>query len=541
MNHFDLVVINAHVITMDADHPVTTAFAVSSGRIAAVGAGVETATAARVIDAGGLTILPGFNDAHCHTVWYGLSAAELDVSSHTTLTTVYAALEERIASSQPGDWVVANGFNHHQFNGAYPQLSVLDRIAPRNPIFIRHNSGHSCVVNSVALRSAGISSQEGSLPSDVVCDAEGRPSGLLQERAQEHVQALFYPHAQEKIVAAIDRGTSAYAAQGITSFTEAGIGGGWIGHSGIEAAAYQRARREGKLRARAQLMVALDTLHSVQSHTDDGFGIGLDLGLHTGFGDEWLSLGPAKVFLDGSLFAESAAMTESYCSHENKLGSLQMDEATLRGRITDAYRSGWSIAAHAIGDRAVDLALDIFDEVVRQFGPPVVPNRIEHGGVIRPDQLKRLAAQGIIVVPQASFFDKFGDHMAASLGPERTQWAYRGKSLLDAGLVLPGSSDRPVVEGSPLRGVKAFAERKTETGRILGPAERLSIGEALYAYTMGSAVATGSAATKGSISVGKLADFVALDRNPLASQTDQLDTIEILATAVGGTYTYGEL
>lgn len=536
---FDLVIENANVLTMDGSLPQTTAFAVTSGRIAAVGSEVSEAPARRTINARGLTVTPGFNDAHCHTAWFGLSLDDVDLSAANSLDTVYSAIASRAAHTQPGEWVVAAGFNHHQCDGQFPDLSRLDAAAPENPVFIRHNSGHACVVNSTALQRAGIGA--GSMEAGVVLDGALNPTGVLEETAQEKVQALFLPYALQRIVAAIDAATGVYASQGITSFTEAGIGGGWIGHSGIEAAAYQQARREGKLHARAQLMVALDVLHLVSSHPSDAFGIGLDLGLHTGFGDDWLALGPAKVFLDGSLFAETAAMTESYCSHEHKLGYLQTDEATLRQRILDACASGWSIAAHAIGDRAIDLALDILGQAATTFGAPAVPNRIEHGAVIRPDQLQRLAEQKLVVVPQASFFQKFGGSMIRSLGSERSMWAYRAKSLLDAGLILPGSSDRPVVDGSPLRGMQAFVDRAIDGGRMLAPDERLSVSQAIHAYTMGSAEATGAGANKGSITAGKLADFVFLDGNPLTLGNAPLDSLTPLATLVGGEFSYGEI
>ncbi|HEY8295336.1 MAG TPA: amidohydrolase family protein, partial [Micrococcaceae bacterium] len=316
-----------------------------------------------------------------------------------------------------------------------------------------------------------------------------------------------------------------------------------IGHSPVELAAYQRARRNGKLHARAQLMPAIDVLHGLQGHPDDQTGLGLDLGISTGFGDGYVSLGPAKVFLDGSLFGETAALTEDYCGHAHgNKGYFQADPELMRQRILAAYSSGWSIAAHAIGDRAVDLAIDILTECQDTYGTPVMPNRIEHCSVTRPDQLPRLRSAGIAVTPQAGFFGPMGDQMTSSLGAARAAWSYRAASFLEAGILLAGSSDRPVADGNVLRCMQAFVDRRTSSGRVFGdPAERISARQALAAYTVNAARATGSFADKGSLAAGKLADFAVLAASPLAVPGAEISGIKVLATMVGGAFTHNEL
>lgn len=546
----DLIIHNATVLTMDERHPTAGAIGVAGGRIVAVGhdladAGLADASATRSVDAAGLTVLPGFNDAHCHSAWFGLSLTEIDCAPLTRLDDVYAAIATRAAATPAGTWLVAAGYNHHAFGGLYPDIERLDALAPHHPIYIRHNSGHACIVNSLALERAGFLSpdrvvQDGAI---AVRDAAGRFTGLLEERAQQQVQNLFLPHSQGTISAAIDRATSVYAAEGITSFTEAGIGGGWIGHSPLELAAYQSALDTGVLSARAQLMVALDALHPLAGHTDDDITHGLDLGMRTGFGCDMLKIGPTKVFLDGSLLGLTAAMTEPYCAGaENNHGYFQGDVAELRGRILAAYESGWSIAAHAIGDAAVDLAIEIFEQARSMPGERAVPNRIEHGGVLTDAQLARIRAVGAVVVPQPGFIPAFGADMARALGDARVPQSYRAASLLAAGIPLPGSSDRPVTTGNVLRNVQAFVERCYQdaagTRRVYGPDERITIGQALTAYTLGSARATGEQSRRGSVTLGKLADFVLLDRNPLEVPVEELPDIEIMETLLGGTVTH---
>ncbi|WP_144672681.1 amidohydrolase [Arthrobacter sp. U41] len=558
----DLLLRNADIITMDERRPHATSLGIWQGRIVGLDDDLDGLEAAEVLDLGGATVTPGFIDAHCHTTWFGLGLAELDVSAARGLNQLYALLEAGMAAdgsagqgaepsaAEPGagsapGWLLATGFSQQQHGGEFPDITVLDRITGNRPLFIRHNSGHMAIVNTAALRLAG--ADQASFPDPdggvIVRDAAGRPTGLVQERAQQLIQQLILPYSSEAIEAALDRATSYYAAEGITSFTEAGIGGGWIGHSPVELAAYQRAASAGRLHARAQLMPVLDVLHPLGGQNPPGVATaGLDLGITSGFGGEFLSLGPAKVFLDGSLLGETAAVSQDYCSHggtdnTGNTGYFQAEPEELRTKMEAAYAAGWSIAAHAIGDRAVDLAIDIITDCAAKYGPRAVPNRIEHASMTRPEQLHRLAAAGIAVTPQASFFFDGGDGMTASLGPERLGWAYRAASFLAAGVTLAGSSDRPVADGNVLRGMQAFVDRRTASGAVFGnPDERLSPFQALAAYTTEAAAATGASHLKGSLSPGKLADFTVLSGSPLSAAS--IEELTVLATAVGGTFTF---
>lgn len=562
----DLLLRNADIITMDERRPHATSLGVWQGRIVGLDDDLDGLDAAEVLDLAGATVTPGFIDAHCHTTWFGLGLGELDVSAARGLNQLYALLEAGVAadgaadsaegagpgpgaaapSAGPGPgWLLATGFSQQQHGGEFPDITVLDRITGNRPLFMRHNSGHMAIVNTAALRLAG--ADQASFPDPdggvIVRDAAGRPTGLVQETAQQLIQQLILPYSSEAIEAALDRATSYYAAEGITSFTEAGIGGGWIGHSPVELAAYQRAASAGRLHARAQLMPVLDVLHPLGGqHPPDAATAGLDLGIASGFGGDFLSLGPAKVFLDGSLLGETAAVSQDYCSHggtdnTGNTGYFQAEPEELRAKMEAAYAAGWSIAAHAIGDRAVDLAIDIITDCAAKYGPRTVPNRIEHASMTRPEQLHRLAVAGIAVTPQASFFFDGGDGMTASLGPERLGWAYRAASFLAAGVTLAGSSDRPVADGNVLRGMQAFVDRRTASGAVFGnPDERLSPFQALAAYTTEAAAATGASHLKGSLSPGKLADFTVLSGSPLSAGS--IAELKVLATAVGGTFTF---
>jgi predicted amidohydrolase YtcJ len=520
----DVLIRNAKVLTMDDRRPVAGTIGIRGGDIVLVDGPTDGYDAARVIDAGGRVVLPGFHDAHCHTGWYGLSRAEVDLGGVSSMNEVYAALRGRAEALDAGEWVLAAGFNHLDLDGLFPDLAVLDALAPHQPVFIRHNSGHACIVNTAALRAAG-------LPAD----GDGATRHVLREQEQQAIQDLFMPYAHAAIVDALDVATQQYAAEGITSFTEAGVGGGWIGRSPIELAAYQTARDRGGLHARAQLMVALDALHPISGHRDDPHRLGLDLGIRTGFGDEWLSIGPAKVFVDGSLLGLTAAMTDDYCSGPaHNHGALEGDADQLAARILAAHAAGWSIAAHAIGDVGVGLAVDVLEEALRRDGPRRVPNRIEHGGVVPDSLLARATAAGVVIVPQPGFIPSFGDDMARALGADRVRQSYRARTQLEAGMTLPGSSDRPVAEGAPLRNIQAFVERRCASGSVYGPAERLTVEQALRAYTRGSAEATGSDARRGRVAVGQVADLVMLDRDPFEVPASGLADIAVEMTLLGG-------
>ncbi|MFS0283593.1 amidohydrolase, partial [Corynebacterium striatum] len=238
------------------------------------------------------------------------------------------------------------------------------------------------------------------------------------------------------------------------------------------------------------------------------------------------------------LLGTTAAMAENYecCQHS---GYFQGDPELIKRNALKAAGAGWSLALHAIGDAAVDFAIETLEEAISVYGAPKIPHRIEHGGVVRAEQIDRLAKLPVVLVPQPYFIKEFGDAMAQKLGAKRVELSYPAKRLLDAGMTLPGSSDQPVTRGIPLEVMQAFAQRTTATGNEYGPADKITVSEALYAYTAGSAAATGWAGRKGQIKPGQLADFVLLGSNPLETPMEALSEIEILATVVGGELRYG--
>jgi predicted amidohydrolase YtcJ len=529
----DLLLVNANVLTMDPDRPTAGAVAVAGGRIVGIYDGKPDVTAKDVIDLRGLTLIPGFHDAHNHMIGFGLSLTEIDLRTGS-LDELYARVAAKAATTPEGEWIIGSGYDQTR-TGAHPHRDTLDAIAPNHRVWLKHTSSHMCVVSSRVLADLGIGDSAPQVDGGrVITDAAGRPTGLLEERAQELVGNLTHPYPLATLTDAVDAAGRRYLAEGITSVAEAGVGGGWIGQSPVELAAYVAARDQGRLHVRVELMVVSDAFHPLGAHPSDGMETGIDLGLRTGFGDDWLRLGPMKIFTDGSLVGRTAAMSAPFEGDPGNSGYLQADADQLTEMIIEAHRAGWRVAAHAIGDRAIDLALDAFADAADQYPRARPRHRIEHFAAARPDQVARAAKLGVIAVGQGRFASELGDGMLAAVGPERAAWLYRQRSLLDAGLVLPGSSDRPVASGAPLLGIHDMVNRRTATGAPFNAAEAITPAEALRAYTWGSAYASKQERAKGSITPGKLADFTVLSEDPTAVDPDRIAGLEVLATFLDG-------
>lgn len=534
----ELLLVNGNIVTMDPARPRATAVAVSGDRIVGVYASDPRPRPGHVVDLKGATLLPGFHDAHNHMIGFGLGLTEVDLRV-TSLEELYRRVAERAARTPEGEWITGSGYDQTK-TGGHPHRDALDRAAPGRRVWLKHASGHICVVSTPVLADLGIADSE--IPvvdgGRVTVDDAGRPTGLLEERAQELVGRLTHPYPLAVLADAVGGAGQVYLSEGITSVTEAGVGGGWVGHSPVELAAYQTARDAGALHVRVELMVASEVLHPLGAHPDDGLDIGLDLGIRTGFGDDWLRIGAMKIFADGSLIARTAAMTTDYDGDPGNRGYLQADAAELTRRIVAAHRSGWQVAAHAIGDHAIDVALSAFAAALDAYPRADPRHRIEHFAAARPDQVELAAGRGIVAVPQGRFATELGDGMLASVGPSRHAWLYRQRSLLEAGLVLPGSSDRPVVRGTPLLGIHDMVNRRAASGAPFNEGEAVTPLEALRAYTLGSAYASRAEHVKGSIEAGKLADFAVLSEDPTAVDPSRIAGLEVIATIVGGEIRY---
>lgn len=535
----DLVLDNATVLTVDPDRPRAGSIAILDDRILAVGeagefAGLDVPTE----DLAGLTVVPGFNDAHNHMGAYGatLNEVALHPDRVRSVEEIVAAIADRAAATPAGVWIIGTGYDDNKLaERRHPTRQELDRVSPDHPVLLNHNSGHFCVVNTAAMRLARIGEVEVPEGGVVAVGDDGRPNGLLEEQAQALARSLLHPRAIADMVENIGAASDRYLSEGITSAQEAGVGGILGISEPLEVAAYQQARRSGRLRVRVTMMPAVETLHAVDHHVDDDEPFVLDLGLHSGFGDAWLKFGPVKIFADGSLIGRTAAMFEDFEGEPGNNGYFQMPEATLHSLILKAHRSGWQVATHAIGDRAVSSVIDAYAAALERHPRADARHRIEHCGMCRAVDVERIAELGIVPVPQARFISEIGDGMARAVGSRRPD-CYRQRSFLAAGVVLPGSSDRPVVNGAPMLGIHDLVNQRTADGEPFNPHEALTPDEALHAYTWASAYATFDERDRGSIAAGKLADLAVLDRDFTAVDAGEIAETQVVATMVGGVF-----
>ncbi|MFI6817764.1 amidohydrolase [Nonomuraea sp. NPDC050328] len=529
----DTLFVNGRFTTLDPRRPFATRLGVFGGRIAGLDEEVDGVRAEVVVDLRGAPAVPGFNDAHHHLSLRGQRLRELDLRL-SDLEELYARVAERAAELPASAWVRGSGYDQNKL-GAHPSREALDRAAGGRPVWLQHTSGHMGVASTAAFALMGFPDLTAvpDVPGGSVGrDAAGLPDGLLTEQAQELAHRVLRPVAQEEFIEGIALASQAAASEGLTSFAEPGVGHGLVGNGPLDVAAFQEALRRGLLRQRATLMPGSPNLHAV------GDGFGLDLGIGTGLGDERLRIGAVKIFSDGSLIGRTAAMCCDYAGEPGNRGFLQEDAGTLRELILRAHDAGWQIATHAIGDHAVDVVLDAYAEAQARRPRPEARHRIEHCAVTSDEQVARIAALGVIPVPQGRFISEIGDGMLAALGPSRARGCYRQRSFLDAGIVLPGSSDCPVVEGAPLLGLHDLVNQRTAAGEPFNPDEALTVEQALRAYTLGSAYASFEEGVKGSLERGKLADFAVLSDDLFAVHPAGIRDITVTATVVGGAFTH---
>lgn len=540
----DLIVDAKNIITLDPKRPTASRLGVFAGRIVGFDEELDGVTATRRESFPDQVLVPGFIDAHCHTTWWGLGLTAIQLDQARGLDELYAMVEAEAArlADDPTAWIHGTGFNQKHHGGEYPDIARLDEITGDHPLYLRHTSGHASITNTATLRLIGALDEvfENPVGGEVVRDSTGAPTGLLDEAAQSLIQSMLLPYSSEEIARALDAATTRYAAQGITSFSEAGIGGGWIGHSPVEVAGYQLARETGRLHARAQLLPAIDSLAMLEGNANDfrgeGKGLTVGLGVGTGFGTDWVRFGHVKAFMDGSLLGATAAVTEDYCGHDHNRGYLLNTPEKYRADVLATYRAGWPVALHAIGDAGIDMALDLIEECQDTYGSNGAPNRVEHFGIARPDQVERAGRLRITVTPQAGFIGPLGDQFVKNVGSERANWLYRGRSVVDAGAILAGSSDLPVADNNIRRGMQSAVDRLTENGMVLGPDEGITPEEALRSYTEWGAIGTGQITDKGTLERGKFADFVALSDSPITAEN--IAELDVVATFVGGEATF---
>lgn len=534
MIYADLVFLNGNIITLEAIQMRANALAARAGRIIAVSSNADIqpliGKETTVINLAGKTVIPGFHDAHCHILEFGLTRSEADLRDATDLGMVVQILSDKARQTPPGEWVRGSNYNQNKLaERRHPSRADLDAASSRHPIFLLHVSGHMAVVNSRALELAGITRNTRDPEGGVIeRDASGEPTGLLKENAQALARRAMPPRSLQESIHALATAGRELAALGITSAQDAWAG--WMVPA--EFRAYQQASAENLLPQRVRLMPDVDALPVKDGRIDFGFG------LYSGFGTERLKLGAVKFFLDGSLIGRTAALSQPYANDPETRGFLVKSKEKIAEQLALAHQSSWQVAMHAIGDYAIEVGLDVIESVMGLDAARCRP-RIEHCGVLRADLIERIRRLGVVIVTQPRFVFELGDGFRAALGAERLQLAYPFASL--RGLPVAFSSDAPVVHPSPLYGIRAAVEERTAAGAPYVPSEAISVVQGLRWYTLGGAYSTFEENENGSLVPGKWADLAVLSRDPLTTPLEEWDDLRVLATVIGGRVVYGDL
>jgi len=534
----DLCLLNGALYTQDPDRPRAMAAAIRQGRFVAVGDDDEIRSlirpGTRVVDLEGRRVLPGLTDAHFHFYDWALGLQRLPLADTTSLADLRRRLAQRAGETPPGDWILGQGWNETRWpTPRLPTRADLDEVAPQQPVVLWRSDLHLAVVNSQALREAGLSGDTPDPPDGVIDrDASGRPTGVLRELVIDRVRAVIPPPTEDETTAAMREAFPRLHRLGLTGLHDYRLMGGADGPPAFRA--YQRLRAADALPLRLWMHLP-----------GQGLDEAIALGLRSGFGDNHLRVGHVKLFADGGQGARTAWMLEPYVDSGGcGLPLTPMDEIAEAVRRAD--RAGLAVAVHAIGDRANRELLSVFEHVgyepraTGRKARPAARHRIEHVQNIRPDDVARLGRMGVVASVQPIHVTDDIPVIEESVG-ERACFAYPFRDMVDAGVVLALGSDCPVADPNPLWGIHAAATRQRRDGTPPEgwyPEQRLTVAEAVWGFTLGPALVTGRDAELGSITPGKLADLVVLDRDILAVEPSEIAEAQVVMTVLGGAVVY---
>ena len=541
--HPDVVYINGDVATLDKSNAQAEAVATWRDKIVAVGSTVQLQKLAgpqtTIIDLGGKTMVPGLIEPHNHFILYGpLALIRVDLSSPPvgkirSMKELQEALKERASVTAKGGWVSGFGYDDTTLEeGRHPSRYDLDQASADHPVFISHISGHFISANSKALLMAGINKDTPQPAGGVIRKdpKTGEPDGVLEEAAMLLLYAILPHPTQDQRVALLAESARQFLKVGVTSLSDAAVV--FPGPLGaLDIPVYQETIAKGALPIRINMMIEANALLKQCG------------GFLTGFGDNRLKVGPAKIVGDGSIQGYTGWLSKPYhTSHKGDnayCGYPVTPPAQLNPLVAELHKAGYQIAIHTNGDAAIDAAIEAFRLAQEAYPRQNTRHRLEHCQAVREDQLDAIAELGITPSFFVSHTYYWGDrHRDIFLGPERGMRISPLKSALKRGIRFSIHSDCPVTPVSPLFCVFAAVNRLTSGGKVLGPEFRLTPEEALRAVTIDAAWQTFEEDIKGTIEIGKLADFTILDQNPLKIAPDQIRNITVKEVIIGGKQVY---
>ncbi|MDQ3089021.1 MAG: amidohydrolase [Acidobacteriota bacterium] len=520
----DLVVVNANVRTMDDKMPKAQSIAVWQNKIIAVGTDADIKSLigknTRVIDARGKLVLPGFNDSHVHFLDGGTGLSSVDLRDAKTPQEFTQRIKNFAAKLTKGRWILNGNWDHENWTPAnLPTKEMIDAATPDNPVFINRLDGHMALANSAALKLAGVDKNTKDVEGGVIVrDASGEPTGVLKDAAMNYVYKVIPEASFEQKLEAVEAATNYAASLGVTSVQDMS--------AGTDVGVYQELLRHGKLKTR---IYAVSTLSDWQRWNKAG--------VRFAFGSEMLRVGGLKGFADGSLGSTTAWFYAPYLDDPKSSGLASDEIPKMYENVTSADKAGLQVMIHAIGDRANDEILKIYERVEKENGVKDRRFRIEHAQHLNADLIRRFASGKIIASMQPFHAIDDGRWAWKRLDEKRLKGTYAFRSLLDSGATLAFGTDWYVAPLNPMFGIYAATTRRTlddknPDGWI--PEQKISAEEAVKSYTVGSAFAEFQENVKGTLTVGKLADFVILSDDIFSINPNEIRNTQVLMTIVDG-------
>lgn len=525
-----LLLTNANIYTADAAKPRAEALVARDGRILFVGSALEARAlvtpGTAVIDAGGKTVLPGLIDAHAHLLNLGVLLATVNLRGTPSLDSVVRLVAAQARSTPAGTWIRGRGWDQNLWgDGTFPTHESLSRATPDHPVYLRRVDGHAIFVNQVALERAGITrSTKDPAGGRIIRDARGNPTGVLVDRAMALVESRMPPDSPEDIRRMTRAAIREAHRWGLTGIHDAGV-------REPELTVYEAMAQDGEFPLRSYVMVrALGDADSMLART-------LARGPRQALGNGRLWVRAIKLSVDGALGSRGAALLDPYSDEPGNRGIIQIPQEEVERITVRALRSGFQVNVHAIGDHANRFTLDAFEAALRQA--PVADHRlrVEHAQILAPQDLGRFARLGVIPSMQGSHQTSDMYWAVNRLGPGRLLGAYAWRSLRETGVIIPNGSDFPVEQVNPLISFLAAVARQDDRGWPVGgwyPAQRMTREEALRSMTLWPAVAAFQERDLGSLSPGKYADFVILDRDIMTAPPEEILATRVVRTVLGG-------
>ena len=522
-----LALVNGKVWTGNAAQPAAEAVAIAGDQIVAVGSSADIrarAGSVETIDLAGQFVVPGFTDSHVHFLDGGFRLSSVQLRDARSREEFVGRIKEFAATVPAGTWITGGDWDHTLWGGEPPRRDWIDAVTPDHPVWINRLDGHMALANSAALRAAGVADSVADVDGgEIVRDGARKPTGLLKDNAMDLVTAKVPPPPDALNDRALDAAMRHVAAQGVTAVHHMG--------SWEELAVFERAWRTGRLSTRIQAAVPLSTWERLRDAVAaKRFG-------PDGRGDKWLRVGALKGFVDGSLGSHTAAFHEPFTDAAKDRGLFVTPAEDLYARISGADKAGLHVMVHAIGDRANATLLDIFERVAKENGARDRRFRIEHAQHLAPADIPRFATLGVIASMQPYHAIDDGRWAEKIIGPERSKGTYAFRGLLDSGARLAFGSDWYVAPPTPLEGIYAAVTRRTLDDKNPDgwvPAQKISVDEALRAYTAGAAYGSFQDREKGTIAAGMLADLTVIERDLRAIQAPEIRNAKIVRTIVGG-------